>query len=201
MKADSERINSMINKIKLIADEVTTIYAFRNGSIIGNEIIKKANIQMPNIFYAWMNAAYASDVLMRVRRLIDNDSNTNSFIILLKDIACYPLSVSLPVFMEKYPKSEQGFASCDYSEITGKPMNADITKDDIERDIFCLLEDYKKVNAYIDKRVAHIDRYKQVKAPSFQDLDQVVNSIEVLVSKYYTLLTGAAIRLNEPTIL
>lgn len=201
MNVDIERIKPMIRKIKCIADEVTTIYAFRNGSIMGNALIKKANIQMPNIFYAWMNAAYASDVFMRVRRLLDKDPRTNSFFLLLKDILEYPLSVSLPVFKEKHPEGEQGIACCDYSNITGKPNNIDITNEDVEKDISCLLEDYKKVSEYIDKRVAHIDRKQLVKHPTFLELDQVVGSIKKLVAKYYTLLTGDDILLDEPIIL
>jgi len=201
---DEERFQRWQQWIEEICDQVAYLFVFRHIYKVVRQIVASNPHlkETPNIFWWWLDYAYATTMLMGLRRLGDRSKEVISLYRLLDDIRNHPKVLSC----ERYRRlreslwKQQNVASdaflqqvdAVFEELCGhgKPhIDPKVVEEDLKR----LDEAMKKVRELADKRVAHYDQKPPRRQPTHEDIDECLNLIDKIVRKYHRLMKGGEI--------
>jgi len=185
--------------IDVIRSEITDLSFNRNIFREVQDIIKNnPKIQKPSSFYEFLVNIYITSALMGVRRQVKIDEDSISFAKLQKEIYHTPEILSRKRFfdlykgttVERFAKSigstVEQFDSRDFDKFAGKRgiyVDPELIKLDFEK----LKSKAQKCEKYADRRVAHFDKRGMDSIPTFADLDNCIDFLEILMKKYYFL--------------
>jgi hypothetical protein len=157
-------------------------------------------IHLGSNFYEWMGSAYASSMAVGIRRQIDEDHDSISFVNFLKKIQACPRVVSRQAYTElfaggNYPA--RWADSCfDHLAARGR---ANIDPAQVTSEIQTLKDRTEHVRKYVNRRVAHRDRRNFRPIPKFQDIDSAVEYLDDLTVRYLNLFRGISMTTVLPT--
>jgi len=189
-----DRFNKWNKWIDVIRSEITGLSINRNIFWEVQDIIKNnPKIQKPSSFYDFLVNIYLASALMGIRRQVKIDENSISFARLQKEIYHTPEILSRNRFFNLYKGSTvEKFASRDFDKFAGKRgnyVNPELIKLDFEE----LKSKAQKCEKYADRRVAHFDKRAMSNIPTFADLDNCIDFLEILMKKYYLLFRASSL--------
>ena len=172
--------------LETIKNDVTNLSVNRH---IFREVQKivEANprIHLASDFYEWMGSVYAHYASIGLRRQIDKDERTISLRRLLEKIKDQPEVLSRERYVALWddPVLRKRFADGQFNEFTG-PGKPHIDPAMVEEDVSQLVKKIESVKGYVDKRIAHYDRQGPTTLPTYADLNECLDFVEVLLRKY-----------------
>jgi hypothetical protein len=153
------------------------------------EIIKNnPKINHGNHFYTFMGSMYASAMSVAIRRQIDPDKRSVSFLRLLEEIRDNPTVVSRTRYKACYgnsPLPEEYQDDC-FDRFVG-PERDYVDAAVVANEIAELKSKTIGLKKYVNKRVAHYDQAKFKAFPKFQDVDDALDYLESLFKRYMQL--------------
>ncbi len=212
---DEGRFQRWQQWIEEICDQVAYLFVFRHIYKVVRQIVA-SNPHLrkePNIFWWWLDYAYATTMLMGLRRLGDRSKEVISLYRLLDDIRNHPKVLSreryrrLRESLWKQPNVVSNALVRQTAKMTvsqkanevfdelcghGKPhIDPKVVEEDLKR----LDEAMKKVRELADKRLAHYDRKPPQRQPTHKDIDECLDLISEILRKYHRLMKGGDISL------
>lgn len=193
----SHTIKKLVDSFDPIESEVIRMMGNRE---IFQELIRisKNNLKINkgNSFWDFLKESYVALMVSAVCRQTDTDSRSSSLINLLntllkpqvseaitKDWYCWQYHRDndvMPGFME-------GIGEGDFEKHFGSDEHLDSSI--VQADLDELIEKTKEIKRYRNKRIAHRDRNnKLVFDVNFNDLDEAMETVRKITSKYYLLL-------------
>ncbi len=150
-------------------------------------------IQKPSTFYQWMGITYSTAAAIGVRRQLDKDKRSISFVRLFKEIQKKPAILSRSRFVSLYtnPDTKGTFADHDFDRFAG-PGGLHVNPDIIGSDFQKLETMTAIVERYATKTIAHFDEKGPDVPPTFKDLDGCLDLLQELVKKYLLLFRTQA---------
>lgn len=153
------------------------------------EIIKSnPKIHKPSSFYDWLSIVHSVDISIGIRRQLDADKKSVSFIRLLTAIIEEPEVLSRERFVGLYPDEEyrQDYGHKEFDDFAGKG-NAYIDPKLVKADLNYLLESGKDIKEFANKRVAHSSENSYLKPVTDTKVVACLDLLEKLLVKYYLL--------------
>ncbi len=138
--------------------------------------------QLNSELFKFTKITYSSDMLMRIRRLIDEDKRTESLYSLITNILFNYKLINSEWFLKKHPTGEN--ESLFRKFFKNKELNTYLLIDDLN----LLKIESEKIRIYTDKTVAHKDKNKPKNIPNYIELHALVTIISGIYDKYYYLL-------------
>ncbi|MFH0779960.1 MAG: hypothetical protein V1928_03840 [Parcubacteria group bacterium] len=153
------------------------------------EIIKNnPSIDKPNIFLDYIKINYVTTIIVAICRQIDGDKDSISLINLLYEIYNNAEKITKKWFVASYKTIGIVYGNRAFEENFGNLKHVDPAI--IYADIGNLIFYTKKIKKFRNKRVAHLDKNKEIKFDiNFETLNDAIDLMEKIVKKYYLLLT------------
>lgn len=145
----------------------------------------------PNWFNVFLGQSYFDYVVSAIRRQVKHQKDSVSLVGLLEDIIRNPLILSREGFVKRFVNlhpADEKRAECLFDKrFAGECV------DHIDPIIVCqglckLKALSKTVEDFADKRVSHHDKRQPSDIPTFNSLDNCMDSIAELIQKYYLLV-------------
>jgi len=200
-----DRFNKWNKWIDVILSEITQLFIERDIYWNVQEIIKNnPKIHKPSTFYNFLNNAYGSISLMRVRKQIKIDKDSISFAKLLQEICNTPEILSRTRYFENYKgssvekiahkmgKTVEEYRSKDFDQFAGKRgeyVDPKIIISDLEE----LRLKAENCENYADKRIAHYDKKSIDNIPTYEELNNCIDYLGELTKKYYLLFRAGVL--------
>jgi hypothetical protein len=146
-----------------------------------------AVMDAPGDFFEWMRRLYILSMTITMRRLVDRDRRTVSFVRLMEEIADHPEILSRDRFVRGYPPHLRGREGFDRF---CRPGARHVSRAIINGHKRRLLREQRRLRDYVNKHVAHTDRRPMRQMPTFEELDAWVDLLEELLTDYVLLLEG-----------
>lgn len=196
-KIDQEGlIKELINAFEPIESEVIRMMGNR---LIFQEVVeiseKNKEISKSNSFWDFLKESYIALMVSAVCRQIDMDSRSSSLINLLNKILNPSIIENLTKdwYSKQYHRDDDvlpsfmvGIGQKDFEKHFGSKeyVNPDIVHADLER----LIGKTKEIKRFRNKRIAHRDRRNNlIFDVNFNDLNEAIETIRMITSKYYLL--------------
>lgn len=162
-------------------------------------------LHRPSSFYRWMQDMYVSGMAMSIRRLIDPDENTISFMNFWGLVKQYPGVVSRERYWQLFKADSSGqfdtlkeigeyerYVDSGYDGLVGPGKNAPDPKD-IQGEIGRLRKVTKRIGVFATKVIAHTDREKPTNLPKFGEIGKAIDEFASLVKRYVALTRAASL--------
>jgi hypothetical protein len=152
-----------------------------------------------NHFYSWMDHTYTTTMIMGIRRLVDHDSRSISFVTFLSDIRDNPHILSRSTYKGLYESMcsqlPESYRDEQFDELVGTGLDhvdPAIVEQELEklRIITC------KLKKYANKRVAHYDNNSPPLGPSYEEINEAFNILRELLLKYHHFFRAASFSLG-----
>jgi hypothetical protein len=166
---------------------------------VGELIKSNTTINHNNSFYDWMISAYVSDITIRIRRLVDEDKKTKSFVNFLKElqsdtqirtrsrhVGFYKTNLILADIGER---TFDGLAGVGASEYGVDLVQSDI--DDLKRECKAIVVYTHNFIAHSNAKLADGKVSTKLEIPTFTDLDVAIKHLDKLLIKYFLLLKAS----------
>jgi len=190
-------ISQLISSIDPIESEVIRMMGNRE---IFQELIKisknNPKISRGNSFWDFLKESYVALMVSAVCRQTDTDSRSASLINLLNTLLKPQVSkeITKDWYCQQYHRDDdimpglmEGIGKGDFEEHFGSGEYIDISI--VQADLNELIEKTKKIKTYRNKRIAHRDsNNKLVFDVNFNDLDEAIETVRKIASRYYLLL-------------
>lgn len=177
---------------------------------IGHMVDVNPEIQKPSSFFRFLRNAYVMTQLILVRRQAagvrqgdSEDKRSISFARLLLNISKHPEEISRQRFYGLFAGEGRRKAQMDRMlEAAGvKPTEDALDYGMVKDDLDSLKVTTKKLKGYADKMVAHVDTDGWTEpVPTFGELDDAIDFLGHLGSRYSILLRGLETKSFEPII-
>jgi hypothetical protein len=167
---------------------------------IGEIIQTNPKINQDNLFWDHLRANYSAAMVVGITRQIDEDRRVISFMRLLKDIERNVTVITKTWFADQYQKNlsrQIGEAHFAKNFSSGEALDPAIVKKDID-DLATITTGIEK---YRHTRIAH-----KIKDPTlrtsltFKELDDAIDHLAKLITKYQLLLNQAGMPNLMPVI-
>lgn len=160
----------------------------------------------PSHFYDWLTNLYFESLVMAIRRLCDDDSQTLSLVTFLRSVKKNPSVVSRAAYAELFPPDtikhpgmprqvkaalREHLINEGYDETVGKGLDQPTGKD-IRRETAELKRLAERILTFANKRLAHYDREAPKEVPTLDDIDAFLEHATKLVQKYLLLLKAVS---------
>lgn len=144
--------------------------------------------QSQPIFFHWVFKMYADAHVMAVRRMTDTDARSGSFTVLLREMEANPKGLTRQWFLSDLDADficsmDAQFTKYADSNAPNR-LNPDLPREDLAR----LIALSERIEAYVNKYVAHADLEAKVPTPTVGELDKVAAELEDLLRKYSNML-------------
>lgn len=149
-------------------------------------------LQVPSAFYTWMRTVYVYDTTIAVRRLVDRDRRTISFVWLMQQIADHPEVMTRSRFVARYPGWLRDAGHRDFERFAS-PAAKTIHRRVIRRHQRELGAAAERLKRFVDKHVAHNDRRPMRRLPTYAELDDCIDLLGRLAKDYNLLLEQSAL--------
>lgn len=156
-------------------------------------------LQVPSAFYTWMRTVYVYDTTIAVRRLVDQDRRTVSFVRLMQEIADHPEVITRKSFVARYRAWLRDAGHRDFERFAS-PAAKTIHRRVIRRHQRRLLAAAERLKRFVDKHVAHNDRRPMRLLPTYAELDGCIDLLGRLAKDYSLLLEQSALVEVVPVI-
>jgi len=151
-----------------------------------NQKLSRVNDQL----FWWIYRNHLYSALMSIRRLYDDDPDSNSLLKLLKIILSNPTILSRQRYVGIFQGGgELEEANSMFDKIVGEGKDH-IDPKEVLKEIDILKDKKDKFEEFINKRIAHQDKSKVTKIPVTQDLDDFIIYSKELTIKYSMLFDG-----------
>lgn len=166
--------------------------------------IVEANQQLltSNHFYAWVDHTYTTTMIVGIRRLIDPDARSISFVTFLSDIKSNPHILSRSMYKGLYrsmcSELPESYQDEQFDQLAGAGANH-VDPAVIEQELKELKRITSKLKKYANKRVAHYDGNSPPLGPSYKEIDEAFDILINLLLRYYHFFRAASFSL-EPSI-
>lgn len=190
-------IKKLVDSFDPIESEVIRMMGNRE---IFQELIRisknNSKINKGNSFWDFLKESYVALMVSAVCRQTDTDPRSSSLINLLNTLLKPRVSEVLTKdwYCKQYhrdndimPGFMEGIGKGDFEEHfgSGEHLDTSTVQDDLDE----LMERTKEIKRYRNKRIAHRDRNnKLVFDVNFNDLDEAIETVRKITSKYYLLL-------------
>ncbi|MGH9376217.1 MAG: hypothetical protein ACRD1J_08645 [Terriglobia bacterium] len=157
------------------------------------EIIRTNHkIHTPGDFNGWMAKMYSSAMSVAIRRQVDEDTRSISFLRLLEEISDHPDVISRERFVSFYKGALEQLGQFDFDRNVGEGLDH-VDSKTVESEIGDLKEKTDALRHYVNKRIAHHDEKEFTGFPKFQDVDDAVDFLENLLKRYLLLFRGVGL--------
>ena len=163
--------------------------------IRANQLINK-----PNEFYTWMSDAYAASMSAAIRRQVDQRRDTISFLRFLQRLKAQPTVVTRSRYKTFSKTAPEDFMNEDFAALVGSGMVA-MKAADVENDIQALGRKVEALKKYADLVVAHHGKSVPTTIPKFKDLDEAIELLDSLLTKYLHLFRSVKQASALPTFI
>lgn len=177
---------------------------------IGHMVDVNPEIQRPSSFFRFLRNTYVMTQLILVRRQAagvwqgdSEDKRSISFARLLLNISKHPEEISRQRFYGLFAGEGRSTAQMDRMlEAAGvKPTEDALDYEMVKKDLNLLTVTTKQLKGYADKMVAHVDTDGWTQSvPTFGELDDAIDFLGNLGSRYSILLRGREVKSFEPII-
>lgn len=181
-----------------IEKEIVTILIHNKMFFETSEIIKSnPKINTINSFFTWMISAYVSDIVTRIRRLVDLDKRAKSLIRFLMDVKKDSVIRSrihyLTLWNTNLIMNQLGNESFD--QLSGKGAS-EYSQKLVQRDMDEVKAACKAIVIYANSFVAHsainpIKKQGNKIFATFDDIRNAEKTIEKVIIKYFLLIKGS----------
>lgn len=155
--------------------------------------------KVPSAFYDWMRRVYVNDLTIAIRRLVDRDRRTLSFVRLMKEIEDHPEVITRRRFIREYPPELKDAGHHDFEQFA-RPGAQQIDPAVIRRHQRELIAAQRRLRQFVNSYVAHRSRYPMRHLPTYAELDACVDLLERLTRDYVLLLEQAGLAEVVPVI-
>ena len=169
-----------------------------------NEKLKSMGCEV----YEWMFRMWARDIVIAIRRELDNDTNTVCLGRLLDEMAQRPKVITRARYLGDIPKDDfkyamlsdtfDGFGIIRQSDTA--PLTDYLDPVGIAADRRHLGKVAKSVLAYANQLVAHRSETEHVPV-TLGDVNRTVDAIEEIFIKYYAIIVGPSLMGLEPSLI
>jgi len=149
-------------------------------------------LQVPSAFYGWMRIAYINDMTVAIRRLVDWNKRSISFVKLIEEIADHPEVITRRRFVARYQGWLRGAGHRDF-ELFASPAAKRIHRRVIERHRRELVVAQRRLRQFVNRHAAHRDRTPMRRLPTYAELDDCIDLLGRLAKDYSLLLEQAAL--------
>jgi len=157
------------------------------------------NVQLNSAFHRYMGDTYVAFAAMGVRRQLKIDSQSISMARLLCELGNDPKRITLDYYLGLQPDSRfHPLIKSTFRQYCEGNQNH-ISSKKVQRDLLRLKSISRDVEDFADRRIAHSDSREPKRSPQFSDLNESIDKLNKLYSKYYLLLTGNSISSLMPT--
>jgi len=171
-----------------IREDITTLAVHRHiYREVTGMISANPRLQVPSSFYDWVRIAHVNDMTLGIRRLVDWDSRSISFIRLIEEIKDHPEVLTRRRYVALYRTGLKRLGHRDFDRFA-RPGRNEINPALIARDRQALVKAQERLRRFVNKHVAHRSRYPMRRLPTYADLDACVDPLEGLLKKYVLLL-------------
>jgi hypothetical protein len=174
--------NLIFNEIKTIAHH-RDVYRQVTAIIAANPA---ANV--PSAFYDWMAHAYGITQAAALRRLDDKDRRTYSLRLLIQEIADHPEVLSRRRFVGLYRGHLPASFGHEHFQRVAGPDGRTVDAKLLRRHLREFLKTLHSVHVFVDKNVAHFDRRRMRRLPTYADLNKCVDLIVKLAKEFSFIL-------------
>ena len=150
-------------------------------------IKRNPNIQKPNSFFRFTGQTYYDYSVIAVRRQIKCDTQSISFVRLLKEIIETSHLLSRERFVGLFPACIRDEANPIFDEEFPGGCTDHIDPIMVQQDLDDLKRHGAKLMGFADRRVAHRDRRAPETIPTYNELDTAIDCLKKLTRKYVLL--------------
>ena len=199
-RARANKFRQWKRQFKVIEKQITELalrrYIYREVTKL---IQTNSRLQVRSAFYDWMHAVYVIDMTVSIRRLVDWNRRTISFIRLLEDVKQHPEVISRRRFTYPYKKLMKQFGHRDYERFA-KPGQNILDKSVVATDRKLLIHSQKRLRKFLNTHIAHLDKNRRRHFPTHAELELCLDTLEILVKKYAKLFEHVALMNVAPVI-
>jgi len=194
------KLDKWIRWLEVIHDDIQKLVINRNIFWEVQKIIEdNKRIQKPSSFYNYLGDTYVAYVAIGIRRQIKIGAESISFAKLLSEISKNPTLLSRTYYKSLYKNTSiESHADRHFDNISGgkgKHVSVEMVKSDLEE----LKQTVLRIEDFSDKRIAHHDRRKPKKIPTFSEVDKSLDMLEKLYVKYHLLFHATSMTTLLPT--
>jgi len=194
---DTERRTRLIRWLEVIFSDVEDLLLDNHMFWELQEIVRNNRqfAEASGLFTQWMASAFVQATAVGVRRQAKANDNSVSLKRFLIEVQKYPSLVSREHYMSLYEGMEAWLTELgqrDFDRVAGEgSSHLPVTL--AEEHLSELDQAVKKIEHYVDKRIAHYDKgLLACSTPTFADLSNALKTIEKLVVLYWKLLKGTS---------
>lgn len=180
------KLDSQLDSLLQQVDDLNTarhIYYEVRSMVEANQ-----QILTSNHFYTWMDNTYTTTMLVGIRRLVDSDASSISFVTFLSAIKSNPHILSRSTYKGLYKKMGLGFPESYQDEKFDQLAGIGAPHVDpavVEQELEELKTITSKLRKYANKRIAHYDSKPPPPGPSYKEIDEAFDILYDLLVKYY----------------
>lgn len=153
-------------------------------------IARNPRLHEPSSFYEVFANAYVSHAVIGLRRQLKSGDQSISFARLLEEMIATPSAFARAYYVGLYRGFVvERFANKDFEKFAqvGAPH---IDPDLIAVDLGNLVAKCARCEDFADRRVAHRDRRPPKELPTYNEVDECIDLLDVLYVKYHLLFTA-----------
>lgn len=139
-----------------------------------------------NLFYKYLANTYATYVAIGIRRQIKCGKGSISITCLLREMRATPQILSRKYYVALYKPPAIDWADEDFNKFASAD-SAYIDSSFVANDLTSLRDASRRLEGFVDKRVAHWDQSGLKDIPTFYEVDLCIDLLEALYVKYHKL--------------
>ena len=199
-RACANKFKQWKRQFKIIKNQITEL-AFRRFIYreVTKLIQKNPRLQVRSAFYDWMHSVYVTDMTMSIRRLVDWNKRTISFIRLMEDIRRHPEVISRRRFTYPYKNFMKQYGHRDYERFA-KPGQDILDRSLIAIHRRTIVRSQKKIRHFLNNHIAHSNKYRRRQFPTRAELEMCLDTLEILIKEYALLFDRVALLNVAPVI-
>jgi hypothetical protein len=164
-------------------------------------------LQEPNSFLDSLVENYVAAMAVGIRRQSDRDTRSVSMYLLLEDVARHALVLTRTWYVATYVTGKRREDRRFYAREANATFDRFATRKGsrlsaalVRRDQHRLLRAARRIQHYVNRRVAHRDMRRFSTQLTFRDLHDALDEIGALLQRYSLLLTGGELLQVEPLV-
>ncbi len=163
-------------------------------------IASNPELQVPSVFYSWMNRAYVADMAVAIRRQTDKDSRSISLLRLIQDVRDHPEVISRRRYVGLYRSGRMRTLGNRSFEHYAKRGTDQINPAVVRKHERELLAAERKLRRFVNRHVAHRSMHPMRHLPTYGDLDACLDLLERLLKDYKLLIEAAGLSRVVPVV-
>lgn len=190
-----------VSLLMSIDDEVTALLRHQATWESFRKVVVNSKLAAANPYFPiWVSELYSATVAIGIRRMVDDDARTGSFVQLLQRMQAAPEKLTREWFiggveLPMAQRLDRTFTVYADPRQTGY-FNPAVARADLEE----LRTISDRVRKYVNQHVAHAQRTRSADIPTYGDIHAVLDHLLVLIHKY-TLLLRQSDRVQGPPVI